>query len=367
MKVAIINNLYPPFNRGGAEKIVLQQADNLIQQGHQVFVVTTCPLFKNPSINNQSYKIYYFYPWNIFSVYYLSQFPFLLRAVWRMVDILNFYTYFKLKKILAKEKPDVVYAHNLTGLSYLLPRLFKKMKIKYIQIIHDVALIRPSGLLIYGREQGSLLIKLYVKLTKYLFNSPDEVIFPSRWIKDYYSQHGFFPATHKRVVKNFNLKVEDLLINKSLKDLKQINFLYLGQIEKHKGVLFLIQVFQALPEYIQAKCSLSIIGEGKELASAKELAAQNKQIIFYGYQPPNKIKKFFKQVDYLIVPSLCYENSPTVIFEALNNQIPVIAPALGGIPELVVNNQNGYLFKPHNQQELLKIIKKTFNAHFKNL
>ncbi len=366
MKIAIINNLYPPFNRGGAEKIAQQQAEKLIQQGHQVFVVTTRPLFAKVSKGDQVYKIYYLYPWNIFSVFYLNQFPLLLRAIWRLIDIFNLSTYFKVKKIFNQEKPDEVYVHNLTGLSYLLPYLLRRKKIKYIQLIHDVVLIRPSGLLIYGQARDNLLIKLYVNLTKYLFNSPDEVIFPSQWIKNYYAQYGFFPHSRQRVVKNFSLKSRDLLSNKQLKRPPQINFLYLGQIEKHKGILFLIQAFNLLSPQFKNRYKLSIVGQGKTLSQAKKIAHSNPAIKFYGYQPQSKIKDFLNQTDYLIAPSLCYENSPTVIFEALNNQVPVIAPTLGGIPELIINNQNGYLFEPNNQQALIKIIQKIFNNHFKN-
>ncbi len=366
MKIAIVNNLYSPFNRGGAEKIAQQQAEKLIQQGHQVFVISSRPLFASQKTPVLNYKIYYLYAGNFFSVYHLGRFPFLLRAIWRLIDIFNVYSYFKIKRIIANEKPQLVYAHNLTGLGYLLPRLFKKMQVNYVQVVHDVALIRPSGLLLYGHEKNNLLVKLYAKLTRYLFGSPNEVFFPSQWIKSYYTQYGFFPDSRKRVVKNFNLKTKNLLANKKLKQPGQINFLYLGQIEKAKGVLLLMHAFQSLPAQLQAKCKLMVVGSGQALSAAQRIASGNKQIVFYGHQPPAKVNVFLKQADYLIVPSLCYENAPTVIYEALNQHLPVIASALGGIPELVVDSQNGYLFKPDSPQALIKIIKKNFNKHFTN-
>ena len=52
MKICVINNLYPPYNRGGAEIVAENQVKQLVLQGHQVFVVTTRPFtrFLPPNI-----------------------------------------------------------------------------------------------------------------------------------------------------------------------------------------------------------------------------------------------------------------------------------------------------------------------------
>lgn len=358
MKIAIINNLFSPFNRGGAETIVQRQVHDLTQQGHDVFIITTQPLFnKFKTTNNllSKYKIYRFYPFNIFSFYNLNKLPLFLRAFWRLIDIFNLHSYYHIKKILNQEKPDVVYTHNLTGLGYLIPRLIKKLKIKNIHLIHDVALIRPSGLLISGHEAESILIKLYYKLTQWLFNSPDKVIFPSEWIKNYHLQHNFFINSKQEVIKNYDIKIKNLLQNKKLLQSNQINFLYIGQIESAKGILFLIKTFNEL-KTINYK--LQVVGSGSQLEKVKKLAQNNQHIKFYGQQSNRQVKEILKQVDYLIVPSLCYENSPTVIFEALELNVPVIASDLGGIPELIQDNINGYLFEANNKQVFIQIINK---------
>ena len=346
MKVAVINNLYPPYHRGGAEVVAQNQASQLIDLGHDVFVITTKPLFKGELANHGKIKnIYRFYALNIFSFYNLNKFPLPLRAIWRVIDIFNFYSYFKIKKILKRQKPELVYTHNLTGLGYLIPKLIKKLKIKNIQVIHDVTLVRPSGLLLCGQEKENIFIKIYSGFTRYLFNSPDEVNFPSQWLKNYYNQHNFFPQSKKQVIRNFNLKIEKLKLDKAK------IFLFVGQIEEHKGILFLINIFNKLNNY-----KLNIVGTGSKLKQAKKLAKNNSNIIFYGYQ---SAEKFLNQADYTIVPSLCYENSPTIIFESLKANIPVIASDIGGIAELVKDGVNGYLFNPVDKNSLLKILKNT--------
>jgi len=107
-----------------------------------------------------------------------------------------------------------------------------------------------------------------------------------------------------------------------------------------------------------AHCSLLIIGSGSQLEVAQNLAKDNPRIKFLGYQPEEKIQEYFSQADYTIVPSLCYENSPTVIFESLSAGVPVIASDLGGIPELVRAGENGYLFRAGDRRELISVIQK---------
>lgn len=277
-----------------------------------------------------------------------------MRALWRLIDLFNFHAYFHIKKILQNEKPDRVYVHNLTGLGYLIPRLIQKLKIDYIQTIHDVALVRPSGLLMLGAEQEHILIKAYAKLTKFLFASPAIVHFPSAWLSDYYLARNFFPHSQTKVVKNFQLSTKDLISNKTLKNKKEINFLYLGQLERHKGIFLLLGVFHQLKD---KNYKLHIVGSGSELDSAQKIAAANPRIIFHGYRPQYKIKQFLVQADYSILPSLCYENSPNAIFESLSAGVPVIASNLGGIAELITPGRNGYLFDPVDKNNLIKILK----------
>jgi len=377
MKIGIINNLYPPYRRGGTEVVVEKQVKELLRRGNDVFVITVRPLFgqlneqdgsrtesgaseRTESGASGRLKIYRFYPWNIFSFYYIDKFPAVLRLLWHGFSMFNLHSYFKIKHILKQEKPDLVYAHNLTGIGYLIPRLIKKMGIRYIQTIHDVALVYPSGLLIWGEENSWLntffLTRWWQCLSRYLFNSPDEVIFPSQWLMEFYQSRGFFRQSKVKVVKNFNLEIRRL---NRLEEIKfKINFVYIGQVEEHKGILFLIK---AISELRNMNYKLLIAGSGSKLERAKGLARDNNRIEFLGWQDRDKIKALLQAADYLIVPSLCYENSPTVIFESLQAGVPVIASNLGGIPELVHDGVNGHLFEAGNKIDLVRILQNCYN------
>lgn len=62
-------------------------------------------------------------------------------------------------------------------------------------------------------------------------------------------------------------------------------------------------------------------------------------------------------LDALIVPSLWYENTPTVIYEALAAGVPVIATDLGGLRELVLAHRGGWLFPREDAASLTALIR----------
>ena len=182
MKICLINNLYKPFNRGGAEKIVETIANGLIKAGHNVFIITTKPSGGKTRIINFKFQIYY-----LNSLYFnLNRLPKFLRFFWQIWNLFNFVNYFKIKKILNKEKCQAVITNNLMGLGFLTPLAIRRLKIKQIHIVHDIQLIHPSGLLCFGQENiiNGQWSRNYAGLTSKLFASPRAVIFPSRWLRD---------------------------------------------------------------------------------------------------------------------------------------------------------------------------------------
>jgi glycosyltransferase involved in cell wall biosynthesis len=64
----------------------------------------------------------------------------------------------------------------------------------------------------------------------------------------------------------------------------------------------------------------------------------------HGHNRRDEVKKIMKAADCLVVPSLCYENYPTVILEARGVLLPVIGSNFGGIKEMIKNEK--FLFIP---------------------
>src|SRR3990172_13029172 len=129
--------------------------------------------------------------------------------------------------------------------------------------------------------------------------------------------------------------------------------LYLGQLERHKGVIFLLETFTKWSAPI---ARLHIVGRGTLTDEVKRLAMGDARIIFHGYVFPDRLAEVFAQTDVLVVPTLCYENSPNVIYEAMTYGRPVIVSDIGGAAELVKDGKNGWRFKPGDSEALRKIL-----------
>ncbi len=349
MKIAILNNLYYPFNRGGAESVIREMVSNFKRNGHEVFLITTKPGNEKTPENNED-KIYY-----LNSAYYdLAKKTLVSKLLWQALNLFSSNQVNKIKTILKTEKPDLIMTHNLMGLSFKTPLLIKKLGIKHEHYLHDIQLLHPSGLMIFGKERilNNIFSKSYQFFTRRFFNAIEKVVSPSRWLANLHLEKGFFRK------ENISVKplVDKITVAENYLDeaLREKNcFLFVGQIESHKGIILLIEAFKkaltANPEI-----SLIIIGDGRLLENAKKMAQDFSQIKFLGRLNSEEVAREMKKSAYLIIPSLCYENSPMTIYEAHNNNLPIIAANIGGIPEAL--KETDILFKPGDENDLTQKI-----------
>ncbi len=346
MKVVLINNLYKPYARGGAEKIVEDSVHAFRALDNEVVVISTAP--NNERRDNEEERVYY-----LKSVFFnLKKIPFVFRFFYHIFDSFNFINCLKVEKILKKENPDLVLTHNLKGLGFLIPRVLKKLEIKHIHTLHDIQLLHPSGLMFKNKERiiNTIHAQIYQKINKLLFASPDLVVAPSKWLMDLYKSKEFFKNSKKVVLLNpSSFKREE----KEYKEKDIFTFLYVGQVEEHKGVMFLVKAFIELLKKLDKdkKVELIIIGPGSQIDKIKKITKKYNNIEILGKRNTREVKMNMKKSDCLIIPSLCYENSPTVIYEAASCSLPVLASKIGGIPELI-DRFGGILFNPSDYLDL---------------
>ncbi len=145
--------------------------------------------------------------------------------------------------------------------------------------------------------------------------------------------------------------------------------MYLGQVEGHKGVLFLVKTFLHFLQNLsgpEKKPILHIAGSGSELGRVKQLTTNNKQFVIHGKLDRSALPALFATSDVTVVPSLCYENSPTVIFESFSFGVPVLASNVEGIAELIQDGENGLTFTTENESSLVQKLEWCFE-HQKEL
>ena len=129
--------------------------------------------------------------------------------------------------------------------------------------------------------------------------------------------------------------------------------LTVGRLAPEKGHLGLVEAFSlALNRGLDAR--LVIIGGGpEEPRIRKAIAARGLEtkVLLAGPQPEARVLEAMSQAHLFVLSSLA-EGLPVVLMEALALELPVIAPAIAGIPELVEDGRTGFLFTAGRWDEL---------------
>ncbi len=336
MRICLINNLYHPWTRGGGESVVSLEARGLSSKGHDVFVISTAPE------ETKSDDVYF-----LRSIFYnIGSYPLWQRFFWHLSNLFPSKRIGKIVEIIKKEKPDLIITHNLVGVGLYLPRAIKRLGIRHFHVLHDIQLLHPSGLMYFGKEGiiDSLPARFYQWITKKLFISPEVVISPSSWLLSEHVRRGFFNNSKTKVIPNFFSSLSRDK-NKAVSVTEdKFRFLFVGQLERHKGIELLLEAWEKLiSDGLTKDSELVVVGPGSLSSALKEKYGDKASIL--GKKSLEEVYDIMRSSNLLIVPSLCYENSPTVIYEAASFGLPVLAADIGGIGELV-KNFGGSLFAP---------------------
>ena len=116
-------------------------------------------------------------------------------------------------------------------------------------------------------------------------------------------------------------------------------FLYFGRLAPEKGVGTLLQAAA------QAGVPLRIAGSGPHEARLREIDAQlGQRAQFMGFQSGDALHALIRGARAVVLPSEWYENAPMSVLESFALGKPVIGADIGGIPELIQPDHNGWVF-----------------------
>ena len=366
MTIGIISNLYPPYVRGGGEVVASRVARELVARGHRVFVITSRPYdgfaaARKSVIERVAETVYRVCPRNVYYLLDDAKRSFLLRCAWHLIDMWNTSIAKSCADIFDREQPDVVITHNLKGLGLQVVPEIRRRGIPHIHTLHDVQLSVPSGLMIYGQENNvlnrSFLRSLYERAMQSIFQSPSLVISPSKFLLDFYNNRHFFPQSKQEILPNPAPDTSYVSKRKGRRNPHKLSLLFAGQLEAHKGLLFLYETLRASGKDFV----LHIAGDGALAPQVNAWCEEDDRVIYHGFVSLRNLFELFDLCDVAIVPSICYENSPTIIYESFQSGTPVIASRIGGIGELIEDGKNGYLFTPGDTKEFLRALDRLEN------
>ena len=132
-----------------------------------------------------------------------------------------------------------------------------------------------------------------------------------------------------------------------------------GRFSRDKGHSVLLEAFASLLAMLPRQpLRLLLLGEGREESSLRAQARRlgiEDCICFAGYQP--RPAAWMKIMDCLVHPSLT-EGTPCAVLEAMLLGIPVVATAVGGVPDILAHGESGLLAAPGQTLALAEEMKK---------
>jgi glycosyltransferase involved in cell wall biosynthesis len=142
-------------------------------------------------------------------------------------------------------------------------------------------------------------------------------------------------------------------------DEKKKIILFVGRLYHRKGLEILLRsIPPVIQEFAEVEFAISGTGFKKKEQSLRDLAKEleiEDYVTFLGYVPDEKLPELYSASDIFVLPAI-YENFPFAILEAQATALPVVSTKVGGIPEFLADNENGFLVDPGDPAQLTQRI-----------
>ncbi|MFK2820701.1 glycosyltransferase family 4 protein [Flavobacteriaceae sp. LMIT009] len=260
-------------------------------------------------------------------------------------------TAFVLKRLQHSEKK---YTHVITHFVELCTSFFcdlKKMtKAQIITVDHNP---RPlKGYPIKKRIKKRLKGWLYSKCIDHFIGVSQYTV--NQILKDFGSS-----LSNKVSVIYNGVIINDIHVQTKRKT-KIPGFLVASHLRESKGIQDLIEAVNLLPESIKTNLQIDIYGEGpyRERLIDK-VKKKNLEQVFQFKGSVSNLNEVYCKYDYLLLPSHM-ECFSLAILESLAANVPVIASNIGGNEEAITHDQNGYVFRAQNINELSQLIEEVY-------
>ena len=285
----------------------------------------------------------------------------------------------KIRLVLDNFQPDVCHLNNfnyqLTPSIILEIRKWEKEsghKVRIIYTAHDFQLVCPNhqmrnpvtgeicekclgghfincvkGKCIHGSTAKSLVGMAEAEYWKMrgTYKEIDQIICCSNFLKTKMDTNPIF--------KNKTIALHNFIDKAETKAVQKKDYvLYFGRYSEEKGVEVLIKACRLLPD-------IHFIFAGNGPLEDKVNALPN--VANVGFQTGDALDDLIREARFSICPSTVNENCPFSVMESQERGTPVLASAVGGIPELVKDKVNGRLFENRNVQMLASIIQEMWN------
>ena len=254
-----------------------------------------------------------------------------------------------LSQLMRKEKIEILHTHGYFASTFgRLAAILARVPI-IITHVHSTY---------YGYSKRNLLIE------RFLSFFTDKIVCVSMAVQKFVLEVEGINEKKTLVIYN---GVEDLGVREAKSEVSRKSFgisdsdivvITVASLTPHKGHSVLIDAMHILSQEYQSLRFL-IVGDGplrNDLAEYVKRLGLSQNIIFTGLR--KDIYSLLRLSDIFVLPSLEREGLGIAMIEAMACGLPVIGTRLGGIPELIEENVNGFLVTPGNPEELAVAVEK---------
>lgn len=329
MKIGIV--CYPTF--GGSGVVATELGKALATHGHQVHFIT----YRQPA-RLDFFSENLFYHEVAVSQYPLFDFlPYESALASKLVDVVRF------------EKLDVIHVH------YAIPHasaafMAKQILLTYGINIPVVTTLHGTDITLVGKD------KSFSPVVTFSINQSDGVTTVSQSLKDQTLTY-FDIKRDIQVIPNFidleRFSIKDRShFKRAIAPGNERILIHTSNFRKVKNTGDVIRIFQKVNEHIPSK--LLMVGDGPERTNAEELCRDLgvcQDVRFLGKQ--DAVEEILSVSDLFLMPSSS-ESFGLAALEAMACKVPVISTNTGGLPELNVNGETGFLSDIGDVDEMAK-------------
>ena len=268
---------------------------------------------------------------------------------------------------------DLVVSQSSAGIGVIENK--SKLKVPIVSISHGTIIGELRTRFQTGFSPGEILqlakdtifsLNVFFGRQRRFIHGSDFVVAVSSAVKKALINETFIDKDKIYVVNNgidpdkFNQSEQN---NVSMPDIAKNSVLYVGQVTRSKGLETLFRLAQE-PDF--GGTSFHIVGDGdflSELQGEVKLAGISGRFIFHGKLPYEQVLTFFQSpnMSLFVFPTKRYEGLPMVLVEAMFSGLPVVAYGVGGVSDVVLDRETGFLIKKDDYSSLKASVLKILN------